>query len=349
MTIIWRNYREPSTVESVRIEPGWHGPREKPDFEAHDTATRALRRQFEELYRLEESATVVPLIEKWGWLEQMAGPADRQAFLEPLILSAQRGNGSRGELIFLLLVCEPVRRGVAGALMRVGLTPDVPRASWHRREEARRVHEIERSRLEEVTHDGLYRALYACPQPLPERFFPWLRETVAHRPLDFVRDELTEREVAGLRRVESEAMQTWIAGFEHNDSEFSATGYAASQLQSNARLLFATVKSYAEYAQVRKVCRAAIGRLPNRQQQAVQEYFMTDQETQGIAANMGVAASTVYNHAMQARRSLHADDSFYAALFGLGKVRDRARMAEIRSRYPDGTLPDGRRIVVIAA
>jgi hypothetical protein len=44
---------------------------------------------------------------------------------------------------------------------------------------------------------------------------------------------------------------------------------------------------------------------------------------------------------------MEQDDSFFAALFQLGILRDQTRAEEIRRRYPDGRHPSGRRIVLI--
>ena len=44
---------------------------------------------------------------------------------------------------------------------------------------------------------------------------------------------------------------------------------------------------------------------------------------------------------------MERDDCFFTALYQLGILRDRTRAAEIAARYPNGRLPDGRRIVVI--
>ncbi len=46
---------------------------------------------------------------------------------------------------------------------------------------------------------------------------------------------------------------------------------------------------------------------------------------------------------------MHADDVFFSALHGMSVVRDQARAQRLAETYPDGVMPDGRRIVVIAA
>jgi hypothetical protein len=64
-----------------------------------------------------------------------------------------------------------------------------------------------------------------------------------------------------------------------------------------------------------------------------------------LAAHRGVSSSTIYNTKQQAQARLRADDCFFAALHGIGVVRDRALALAVR--YPDGRMPDGRRIVHI--
>jgi hypothetical protein len=54
-----------------------------------------------------------------------------------------------------------------------------------------------------------------------------------------------------------------------------------------------------------------------------------------------------HNHKLVAERNLHDDDCFFHALYVLGRVRNQARLREFQERYPEGRLPDGRRVVVI--
>jgi hypothetical protein len=46
---------------------------------------------------------------------------------------------------------------------------------------------------------------------------------------------------------------------------------------------------------------------------------------------------------------MHDDDIFFVELHRLRIVRDEARIAYLQARCPDGYLPDGRRLVAIAA
>jgi hypothetical protein len=38
---------------------------------------------------------------------------------------------------------------------------------------------------------------------------------------------------------------------------------------------------------------------------------------------------------------------FFSTLYSLQRVRDRARAQQLAATYPDGVLPDGRRLVLI--
>jgi RNA polymerase sigma factor (sigma-70 family) len=333
-------------------EPRWPGPRAKKVPQAHDDQTKRLISTYREMYRLEESNVVVPLLEEWKWRDKMHTPAEKQEFLEPLLARVRRDpQAHRGEMIFLLLVCEGVRRGVANRLLgvRTGLDGASPAPDLHRREEARRIAEIERERLHEVTRRAVMEALYRYPANPPRHFFGWLRETVSHRTLDFLKEELTELEAVSHRQEEAEAMQAFLAGFDDLEAPELAEGGGFRRWLFKARPLWGPVRSYLDLQEVRYVCRTAIDRLPRRQREVIDGEFYESLSPEEIAKQQGVARSTVYNSKAQALRNLHDDDCFFMALCGMELVRDSVRKAQLLERHPDGLLPDGRRIVFIDA
>ncbi len=75
--------------------------------------------------------------------------------------------------------------------------------------------------------------------------------------------------------------------------------------------------------------------------------FFQERTPEDLAQLRGCTRSTTYNNKAKAARNMEQDDCFYAALFRLGILRDQARAAEIKRRYPDGRHPSGRRIVLI--
>jgi predicted DNA-binding protein YlxM (UPF0122 family) len=81
----------------------------------------------------------------------------------------------------------------------------------------------------------------------------------------------------------------------------------------------------------------------------INRYFFDDESVPDIAENRDVSPSTIYNHKAVAQKTMHTDDVFFSALHGMSVVRDRARAQRLAETYPDGVMPDGRRIVVIAA
>lgn len=352
---IWRPYRsdlERACVSSQVVGPAWRGPvRERAEFEPHDRRTQALIKQWIELYDLDHSDVVVPLLEKWRELDSMGGATEKQRFLEPLIARICRASAERpGELIFVLLVCEPTRRSVARKLLAVrGGLDGHETSSWHRRQEARRINEIENERLHDVTRQAVLEALFRYPNPPPKLFFPWLRDCIAHRTLDFLRAELASLDPSEHGAVEAEAMQRALHGFEDAKPPTlrDAGTWDAWHMRTTVLPAFAAAEEYFGYQQVRSVCRAAVGRLPLRQREVIEEYFLFENSVASIAAERGLSEATVYNHKAQAQKNLHGDDCFFAALHGLQLVRDDARMQRLRDRYPDGKYPDGRRIVAI--
>jgi len=81
-----------------------------------------------------------------------------------------------------------------------------------RREEAKRLAEIERGRLVDVTRQAMFEAIDRFPSPPPKHLFGWLRETVAHFTLNFLHGELAEVQTTRLRAQEAEAMQASSGG-----------------------------------------------------------------------------------------------------------------------------------------
>lgn len=346
---------QPSPDDPYLSNTAWDGVPYKRVFEEHDPQTRALIRQYEALSRFAHSETVVDRLEEWRWLDTMAGPAEKQRFLEPLIAAIQKDPvGHEDKLIFLLIVCEPVRRGVSKEFVkaRAGLearSDPLGKTSWHRREEATRLHEVERQALFDVTRAATLDALYRYPTPPPERFFPWLRATIAHGALDHLRHELPEIQTTQRTKQEAEEMQTALSGLENLDPPTlrNAPNRERWRRRVDLRSIFEITESYYEHAAVRQVCGAAVGRLPVRQREVIEHLFFEGGKADELAARRNIAASTVYNHKSQALGNLHSDDIFFAGLSALGRVRDHVRARAVAERYPDGRLPDGRRIVVI--
>lgn len=336
--------------EDRRAEPVWPGPAKKKEFQPHDAQTLKLIERFDELHRLEHGERVASLIEEWQWLDRMSGPTEKQKFLEPLIERVRRApERTEATAIFLLLLCEGTRRGVARELVaaRSGLEGSSPAPSWHQREEAKRVSDIERDRLHDVTRHAVVEALYKYPTTSPPHFFGWLRETVAHRTLDFLGGELSEIEIATHRREESGAIQAVLAGLEGADGPVAAERPGYGRWERRMLPLYPTVAKFSEVAEVRQVCRTAVKRLPPKQQDVIEKHFYGGLEPQQIALETGVSRSTVYNHKAQALRNLHKDDCFFMALCAMRIVRDSARRATLMARHPDGRLPDGRRLVYV--
>ena len=113
------------------------------------------------------------------------------------------------------------------------------------------------------------------------------------------------------------------------------------------RDVFDVVDEFRVHDPVRDACAAAVGRLPRAQREIIGGYFFNDVKVPELAAQRKVSTSTVYNQKTGAQRKLHDDDVFFSALYSLSRVRDRVRADRLASTYPDGRLPDGRRIVII--
>jgi hypothetical protein len=166
-----------------------------------------LINQRKELDKLPEADYVVPVLEQWKYWSKMSDWDSRNRLLERLIAKLRRREASAGEIQVLVVVCRPTWAKVASSLRRYGGVPMDPGAEASaRREEARRVNELDRDELDQVIQHALLDALLPCPWPLPPRFFPSLEAVLVHRALDHVRQDLTEHDTViphdnGIREI----------------------------------------------------------------------------------------------------------------------------------------------------
>jgi len=340
---------EPPTIYSRELS---FVPARREEREPHDAQTQALIRRAKELARLPHGDRVGELLEKWKWMDRMNTPDQKQRFLEPLIETARRDpQANEAVLVFLMLAFEPVRRSVSSAFVRArsGLTPRQRDVDWGNRTEAALIRNLERQELYDVTREAALEAVFRYPSQPPDKFFPWLRETIAHRALDKLRGDLPQPEASGHSAAEAEAVQQALAGFDQATAPTlrDRRGYRQWRAGIPMRDVFEIVEAFFENDGVREACRAAVGRLPRGQQDVINGYFFDEVEVPDLAQRRSVSKSTIYNQKSKAQCRLRDDDVFFMALSSLGCVRDAARTESIHAAYPDGRLPDGRRIVVI--
>lgn len=327
-------------------------PARRKEPESHDAQTAALIRRHKELERLPHGERVTALVDEWHWIDRMKTPDEKQRFLEPLMEAVRRDpQANEHLLIFLMLAFEPVRRSVSKAFVSVqsGLRSEPRDVNWANRAEADMVRFIERERLYDVTREAALEALFRYPAEPPCRFFPWLRETIAHRALDALRGELPEPQTAGVRAAEAEALQNALAGFDGVSEPVMRDRRGLSEWRNRIRMrdVFDVVEDFYDHNPVREACQAAVGRLPRAQREVIDEYFFGERDIPTMAGARGVSTSTVYNQKAIAQTKMRADDVFFSTLHALRRVRDHARAERLTKTYPDGRLPDGRRLVII--
>ncbi len=349
-----RRVREELEDSSERViyspELSFVPARRRPEFEAHDPQTRALIDEQKRLEALRHGAAIVKRLDEWKWIDTMHDAAQKQAHLEPLIYTVQRDPVTHEEiLLFLLIVLEPIRRGVSARFVHahggVSRTQAIDRRD---RTQARMIREIERETLYDVTRDAVIEAILRYPAEGARTLFPWFRDVVARHALFQLRKDLTD-DGTSLTGAEAEALQLELADLDSAGPpvmrERARLGWWRRQLA--IRDLYGTVDEFYRHGTVRRVCNEAIGRLPLVQSEVIQGIFFQERTPEDLAHLRGVARSTIYNNKLKATRNMEQDDCFYAALFRLGILRDQARAQEIKRRYPDGLHPSGRRIVVI--
>jgi RNA polymerase sigma factor (sigma-70 family) len=323
----------------------------RPVLADSNAQTRALERRYRELETLPHGHAVIERLEEWRWPQSGWSAADKQRYLEPLIAQVGRDPQGHGDLLlFLLIVFEPVRRGVSAAFRRAraGLEPKVQDLSFARRGEAKLLAHIERQRLEDVTREGILTAIVNYPTKSPSALFGWLRDTVAHRALDQLRDELPQITDGSLDAPEARTVGCFLDLLPDLDAPpIDPDSPTTRVVVGDMRRLYEVVDEFFDHQPVRDACHKAIDRLPRRQGEVIRALYFNEIDAATIASLRGVTKSTIKNTHAHARKNLHDDDSFFSRLWALGIVRDKARALEIERRFPGGLMPDGRRRIVI--
>jgi RNA polymerase sigma factor (sigma-70 family) len=298
---------------------------------AHDDCTFRMIQERKALDTLPGSEFIVPKLDDWKYWAKMNDWDSRNRLLDELIGKLRRREASQAELRFLVIVCGPVWRGVVRSLWRYGgVDGDDLGGNRRGREEATRVRELDRRDLEQVVQEALVDALHSCPQPLPRRFFPWLRTTLAHRALDYVRQDICEHGTvlphdAGITEVVDRLLP------EHQPLIVQGSpGYSQWLRSLDVPGIFELAKEYIGYAQVRSACEGAVERLPKRQRRVIRDHYFEEMTQAEIARGSGLADSTVRNTRSHALRNLRRDDTLFCALEAVGTVRDLARRQAIQ-------------------
>ena len=330
-------------------------PPKKTELSHQRERSDRLQERYDELFSLEHSEKVVPWLDDWAVLERTSGPAERHDYLDRFLRRVQtRPHAHRAELVFLLVIFEPLRLSAMHALRAATISEptDLGAIPRHRRSEAKMLAQIEADRLQSAATHALLEVIARYPTPRPELFFPWIKNAIGHRLLNVLRDELHGSNPRGIASAEHAAMTNVLADLDALEAPDVAVDSPARRdvrRVAERDSLPALAGRYATHRAVKEVCRRAIGRLAPRQREVVEDVLLGNESPAQFAKQRGVTRSTVNNHASQARRRLHDDDIFFVELHRMRIVRDQARLAVIQTRYPTGYMPDGRRRISIAA
>jgi RNA polymerase sigma factor (sigma-70 family) len=320
--------RQRLTMEQIRDSLGY-----APDVDpnAHDQRTFRLINQRMQLDRLPHAEAIMPALEDWKAWTKMDDWDSRNRLLEAMTDKLRRKEATEGDVMFLVAVCRPAWAAVAANLRTYGGVDVDPGAEGiHAREEARRVNELDRAELDQVVKHALIEALYACPRPFPRRFFPWLKETLAFRALDHVRQDIAEHSAIlphdlGIKEV----VDAVLADRSHPAAAFYACPASPAHSQWLRTLdmdrIFEVAEEYATYSRTRTACERAVDRLPTRQGEVIRDRYFHEITQEKIARVRGVAASTVRNTHSKALGNLRRDDELFLVLNAVGKVRDKDR------------------------
>lgn len=308
------------------------------DPHGHDQPTFRLINQRKALDQLAGAELVVPRLDDWKHWTKMNDWDSRNGLLEELMGKLRRRELPPAEMQLLLVVCRPTWAAVAASLRRyAGVDIPDPKAEGRfRREEVHRVSELDRAEIDQVVQHALLDALRACPRPFPRRFFPWLKEVLSFRALDYVRAELGEVTAPLAEDAEIEGMlDSLLSGDRARSASFfvlpGAPGYSQWLRTFDLPRLFELAEEYAPYARVRTACERAVDRLPDRQRQVINAHYFEATTQADFAEAQSIKASSVRNTHRSALANLRQDDELFRVLEAVGKIRGEARRRELAS------------------
>lgn len=354
-----RRVREDAFDEEAPL-PVWSNelsfvPGRRKELAAHDLQTQALIHEQKYLESLPHGLRLLQLVQDWRVMDRMQGAREKQEHLERAIAAVRRDRESNEHmLLFLMIALEPIRGSVSNEFRRAreGLEPRFGRSLDQRREQQDWLaHHADQQAIEDVTRNAVIEAIYHYPETADVHLFPWFRDTIAHRAISALMDELPQMKTSDLAAVEADAMVGALEKLQVFDAPLmnDLGGFGHWRTGIDARELYETVEEFHRRHPARRACERAVNRLAPRQRETINALFFEDISPEELAERRGVSRSTIDNTKAQATVRLHGDDVFFVALHRLGAVRDAARDAELRRRYPDGVLPDGRRIVSMYA
>jgi DNA-directed RNA polymerase specialized sigma24 family protein len=355
----YQRLRAEHIAEELRSAPAGLDEETPPPKETELTrqreASEQLRERYGQLFGLRHSQKVVPWLDDWAVLERTAGAAERHGYLESFLRRVQSRPEVHGaEITFLLAIFEPLRLSVMHALRDATISEptDLSAIPRHRREEAKMLAQVEANELDNCATQALLEVFARYPAKPPKLFFPWIKNAIAHRLLNVLRDELHGSNPQGILSAEHAAMTNALADIEELEPpDLAPDSPARRDVQRVADLerLPALAGQYSGHSAVKEVCRRAIGRLAPRQREVAEDVLLGGDNAELFAEQRHITRSTVNNHASQARSRLREDDVFFVELHRMRIVRDQARLAVIQARYPTGYMSDGRRRISIAA
>lgn len=330
-------------------------PGRRKELAPHDPRTQAMIHEQRYLEALPHGLRLLQLVQDWRVMDRMQGAREKQVHLERAIAAVRRDRRANEHmLLFLMIALEPIRGSVSNEFRRArqGLEPRFGRSLDRRREQQDWLAQhADQQAIEDVTCNAVIEAIYRYPESADVRLFPWFRDTIAHGAITALMAELPQMQTSDLAAVEAHAMLRALEKLRVFDAPATSElgGFNAWRCGMDARGLYETVAEFNRRNPTRRACERAVSRLAPRQRETINALFFEDITPDELAKRRGVSRSTVDNTKAQATVRLYADDIFFVALSQLGVVRDEAREAEQRRRYPSGVRPDGRRIVSIGA
>ena len=228
--------------------------------------------------------TVMPSLENWKYWTRINDWDSRNAMMEELVGKLRRREATESQVALIIVICGPTWNGVAKALRRAcaGFEYDVS-TEVRQREEVSRVARLDRDVLDQLIVEAMLKALASRPAPLPRLFFPWLKETLAHRALDFIAEEVRgDEEIVALIdelldgrpevRLVSASFDSWLRTM-------------------NLAEMIDVSEDFASYIKTQSACKRAVERLAPGQRDVIEEHYFAERRLADIANTSGRSAS----------------------------------------------------------
>ncbi len=347
-----REANEPPVIYSRELS---FVPARRPGFAGHDAQTQALIERYARLERMPHGERLSPKLEDWRFMDAMKSPEEKQRYLEPMIEAVRRDLVAH-ENASWSSCCWSSSRSAARSAARswkrapgwTRRSPTSTGATAPRRACCKR---STRQDLYDVTRAGAIEAIFRYPSTRPETAVPvGARDDRApHARSPARRAARRSRPAAPTPPRPRRCRPRWPGSSRPNRRRCAtAPGCANGAPGSRCATSTRSSTSTSRRAPSPTSAGSAMGRLPAGQRAVIDGVLLpaghVPRNWPPAAASARARSTTPNVRPRRASEPTTASSSGSTGSASSATAREARALAE---RYPDGRLPDGRRIVHI--